>query len=264
MIIALTLMFGLIGLVMGSFCNAWAVRLLKDQSIAKGRSLCPKCHHQLAWYDNIPLISYIVLWGRCRYCKKPISAQYPLVELASGLLFAGLYLFFIPATNQQWLLLILWCLLSVFLIASFITDWLELILPDHYMIPAIVISLLIAIATAYLPGQGVVWGVVLQRVIQAAVFVGFYCALYFGSKGKLIGDGDIRLAAVLGLALALPQLLVAIFATYIIGAAIGSFCILTKLKTRKDVIAFGPFLIIGLYVGLFWGEQIARWYMHLF
>ncbi len=257
-------MFGLIGVVMGSFCNAWAIRLLKGESIAKGRSKCPKCHHQLAWYDNVPLLSYIILWGKCRYCKKPISAQYPIVELASGLLFAGLYLHFLPTTTQGWVILVLWCLLSVFLIASFVTDWIELVLPDNYTVPAIIVSLLIALAVSFIPGQGIVWSILLQRIIQLGIFVGIYCALYYGSKGKLIGDGDIRLAAVLGLALALPQLLVAVFATYVIGAAIGSFCILTKLKTRKDVIAFGPFLIIGLYIGLFWGEQIARWYQHLF
>lgn len=264
MILTITLMFALIGVIMGSFCNAWAFRLLRGESIAKGRSKCPHCHHQLAWYDNIPLISYILLWGKCRYCKKPISAEYPLVELSSGLLFAGLYLFFMPVTNLQWLMLILWCLLSVFLVASFITDWLELVLPDNYMVPAIIISLLIALLVSYIPGQGFVWNVLFGRILQAGIFVAIYSALYFGSKGKFIGDGDIRLAAVLGLALALPQLLVAVFATYVIGAAIGSFCILSKLKTRKDVIAFGPFLIIGFYIGLFWGEQIASWYTHLF
>lgn len=262
--LTITLMIAIIGVIMGSFTNAWAVRLLKGQSIAKGRSKCPKCHHQLAWYDNVPLLSYAILWGNCRYCKKPISAQYPVVELASGLLFAGLYLHFQPTNIQGWITLVLWCILSIFLIASFITDWIELVLPDNYMVPAIVLSLLIAVVASYISGQGIVWSVVFSRILQAGIFVAIYSALYFGSKGKFIGDGDIRLAAILGLALALPQLFVAVFATYIIGAAIGSFCILTKLKTRKDVIAFGPFLIIGLYIGLFWGEQIARWYLHLF
>jgi leader peptidase (prepilin peptidase)/N-methyltransferase len=256
-------MFAVLGAVLGSFANAWAIRLLKDESIASGRSECPKCHHQLAWYDNIPLVGYLILGGRCRYCKKPISAQYPIVELGSATVFVALWLHFLPQINQQWVLLALWCLLSVFLIAAFITDWLELVLPDQYMIPAIVLAFGIAIASSFVP-SGFVWNVLSARLIQAVIFATLYCVLYFGSRGRFIGDGDIRLAIVLGLALALPQLLVGVFAAYVIGAAIGVAAIATKLKTRKDIIAFGPFLILGLYFGLFFGQQIANWYLHFF
>lgn len=264
MIVLITLVFAVLGAVLGSFANAWAVRLLNNKSIAKGRSECPKCHHMLAWYDNVPILSYMLLKGKCRYCKKPISAQYLLTEVISAILFAGLWLHFLPTNAQQWFLLVLWCLLSVFLISAFITDWLELVLPDQYMIPAIVISLIIALVGSYIPGVGMAWNSFGIRIIQAMVFVLIYCVLFFGSRGKFIGDGDIRFAAVFGLALVLPQLLVGIFAAYVIGAVVGVASIAAKFKTRKDVIAFGPFLIAGLYFGLFFGAHIANWYLSFF
>lgn len=263
MTLFITLMFAVLGAAMGSFANAWAIRLLNGKSIARGRSECVHCHHQLAWYDNIPLLSYLLLRGRCRYCKKSIAWQYPAAELASALLFAGLWLHFLPQTTQQMLILALWCLLSVLLLAAFITDWVELVLPDQYMIPAIALSLIIAVVSSF-GANGFVWNVMSMRLIQAVIFATIYCVLYFGSRGRFIGDGDIRLAVVIGLALVLPQLLVGIFAAYIIGAVVGSFCIITKLKTRKDVIAFGPFLIAGLYFGLFFGSPIANWYLNMF
>lgn len=257
------LIFAVLGAVLGSFANAWALRLLKHKSIAKGRSECPKCHHQLAWYDNIPLASYTLLRGKCRYCKKPISSQYPLAEAGSALLFAGLYWHFAPSSAQQWILLGLWCVLGLFLVAAFISDWLELVLPDQYMVPAIILAFAIALVSS-IGINGFVWSTLSMRLLQAVIFATFYCALYFGSRGRFIGDGDIRLAVVMGLALALPQLLVGIFIAYILGAVIGVIAIVTKIKTRKDVLAFGPFLIAGLYFGLFFGQQIANWYLGLF
>lgn len=264
MVLFITLMFAVFGAVLGSFANAWAIRLLHNESIAKGRSVCPKCHHALAWYDNIPIISFLILYGKCRYCKKLISIQYPITEGASAILYAGLWLHFLPTNPQQWLLLALWCILSVFLISAFITDWKDFVLPDRYIIPSIAIGFIIALVSSYIPGVSMAWGSLGARIIQTIIFVLIYSVLYFGSRGKFIGDGDIRLAAVLGLTLVLPQLLVGVFFTYVVGASVGVFCIVTKLKSRKDIIAFGPFLIVGMYFGLFFGNQIAKWYLSFF
>lgn len=259
MIIDLVLFF-LLGLTFGSFVNAWVWRVRTGKSIAKGRSVCPSCKHQLAWYDNIPLVSFVILRAKCRYCKKPISWQYPLVELATGLLFAALYLHFLPKGLYLWLQLALWCVASVFLVAGFVYDYLHMELPDRFMLPVIAIGLMLI----GLAGLHNGWLSIVPQLIATGVFTAAYFALWFFSKGTFLGDGDIRLAAAMGLLLLVPQLLVAVFVAYAVGAIVGVFLIAVKGKKRTSAVAMGPFLIFGLYFGLFWGVQIASWYLKFF
>lgn len=250
----------LYGLLIGSFLNAWIWRIANDKKITQGRSMCPHCHTQLKWYELLPVLSYLGLRGKCRTCHKRISVQYPLVELGTAITWAGLFWYFQPQTTQGLITLGVWLVVTTLMIAAFVYDWLHLELPDQFTIPAIVIAL------SWLGVRWVQYGEVSlasSQLIGAALFGGFYLLLWFGSRGKWLGDGDIRLAVLMGLLLTPSQLVVAIFATYFIGALVSVPLIVLKQKTRKDTIAFGPFLIIGLYVGLFLGEELINIYFRL-
>ncbi len=253
-------LFLLLGLCLGSFVNAWVWRTKTGRSIATERSMCPHCKHQLKWYENMPLISYIMLKGKCSNCNKPISIQYPLVELSTGLLFVALYWHFGPIYRVEWLELAGWCLATVFLVAAFVYDYHYMQLPDRFMLPVIGIGIALVAIQVFTYG----WGTVVPQLLATAVFGGLYFALWFFSGGRFLGDGDIRLAVAMGLLLTVPQLLVAIFISYLLGATVGVVLIASKKKKRTDPVPFGPFLIIGLYLGLFYGLQISNWYLGLF
>ena len=253
-------LFALYGLLIGSFLNAWIWRLANDKKISRGRSMCPHCHTQLKWYELIPVLSYVGLRGKCRTCHKPISVQYPLVEFGTALVWMGLFWYLQPQTTQGLITLGVWLSVTTLMIAAFVYDWLHLELPDQFTIPAIVIAL------AWLVVRWVVYhdtSLAVSQLIGATLFGGFYLLLWFGSRGKWLGDGDIRLAILMGLMLTPSQLVVAIFATYFIGAVISLLLIAIGKKTRKDAIAFGPFLIIGMYVGFLSGEQLLNVYFRL-
>lgn len=252
-------LFFVIGLAMGSFVNAWVWRTKEGKSVAKGRSMCPDCHHQLSVKDNIPVISYIILRGRCRYCNKPISIQYPLVEIITSLLFVAVYLYFSPGSMYTWFLVAVWCIISVLLISAFVYDLRWMILPDKFTLPVIIMAIIL------LGVQAVVYGVasVYAQLIAALVFTSVYLAIWILSKGKLLGGGDIRLALLMGLLLSVPQLLVGVFVAYTVGAVVGVLLIAIKLKKRTDAVPLAPFLIFGLYFGLFFGEQISNWYLSM-
>ena len=253
----LLLLFVILGLIFGSFINAWVWRTRNDKSIAKGRSACPKCHHKLAWYDLVPVLSYAMLKGKCRYCKTRISLQYPLVEVGTAVLFGLLYWVLRPADAYAWAQFIIILAISVLLVAAFVYDALYMVLPEKYMLPAIALGVVSLGLKAYHIG----WDAMIPQLIGLAVVVLFYTGLWFFSRGKWLGAGDIRIAAVMGLLLEPKQLLVGLFFTYIIGAAYGLYVVRKSKKKRGVKVPFGPFMIIGLYIGLLFGNTIANWYL---
>lgn len=255
----MVVLFGLFGLLMGSFINVVVLRTHSGKSFITGRSECPKCHKQLAWYELIPLLSFALQRGTCRGCGKRISVQYPLVELITGLLFAGLYVFWGVNSTLAVFSLIIWLLVTGLLVASAVYDWRWMLLPDAFMLPAIFISALYVLVLATYFGQNVL----LARGLGALVFAGFFAALWGFSKGKWLGDGDIRLALVMGLMLNTSQLITAVFFSFNIAALASIVLIATKRKTRKDVIPLGPFLIIGTFIGLFVGQVLLDAYLGL-
>ena len=257
--ISVALAFGLLGVVLGSFINAWVWRTRENLSIVRGRSMCPSCKHQLAWQDLIPVFSYITLGGKCRYCRKPISILYPALELATGALFAGLYLYFQPTIWQAWLQLAILLAISVLLIAAFVYDSKYMQLPEAYMLPAIALAALSLGLTAFWQG----WAGLTSQLVALAVVVAVYSALWYFSGGKWLGAGDIRVVAVMGLILGPKALMVALFGAYLIGAAYGVYILRGKKQKRGIRLPFGPFLIIGFYIGIFAGNQIANWYLGL-
>lgn len=254
-------MVAVYGLLVGSFLNAWVWRLHTHRKVSKGRSMCPHCKATLRWYELIPVVSWLALRGKCRTCHKPISWQYPAVELTHALLWVGLLSFISPHGWLGWLQLIMWCGLASLLLAAFVYDARWMLLPDAFMVPATVLAVILAMLTAFDAGSvAALW----SQLLATAVFAGVFFLVWFFSGGSWLGDGDIWLAAIMGLVLSTTQLVVAIFVAFNLGAIVGLGLIAMHKKTRKSHIAFGPFLIIGLFTGLFFGEALLNWYLGIF
>lgn len=252
----LEIIFAGCGLLFGSFVNAWVWRVKEGKKVSRGRSICPECHHQLAAKDLVPVASFVALRGRCRYCQKPISWQYPAVELITAFTFICLAAYFLPLANLQLFSLVIWLAVAVLVIAAAVYDYKWMILPDRFMLPAIGLGLVYVVGLALMTGQvTVIW-----RLLAALIFAGFFFSLWYFSGGKWMGDGDIRIGFLMGLMLTPSQLLVAIFLSFNIAAVVSLVLIATKLRTRKDLIPFGPFLILGMFLGLFLGERLVAWY----
>ncbi len=253
----MTLMFGFWGLVLGSFINAWVWRTHKGLSVAKGRSKCPSCKHTLAWYDLVPVLSYLVLRGKCRYCTKHISIQYPLVEASTGLLFGLLYWSLVPAGLYGWVQFVILLMASVLLVAGLVYDALYMELPEKYMLPAIALGVLSLGLKAVVGG----WDSLLPQLAGLAVIVLAYTMLWYFSRGKWLGAGDIRLVAIMGLFLEPKALVVGLFASYILGAVYGLYVLSKSTNKRGVKVPFGPFLVMGFYIGLLYGLALADWYL---
>ncbi len=253
------ILFGLLGLFIGSFLNVVVLRTHSGKSFVTGRSECSRCHKQLVWYELIPVLSYALQRGKCRHCGKHISAQYPLVELATGALFAGLFALIGVGNSLAVFTLAVWLVVGSLLIASLVYDWRWMLLPDAFMLPAI------AVAVSYVVMLSTYFGhnVLLARGLAAVVFAGFFAALWAVSRGTWLGDGDIRLAIVMGLMLSWAQLLVALFFSFNIAAVVSLWLLGTHRRSRKDAIPLGPFLIAGTFIGLFVGNWLVRMYLAL-
>ncbi len=246
--------------------------------IWRRRSACPKCGHKLGFWDLIPVLSFIFLRGRCRYCKQKISWQYPIVELTTAVLFAFVawyhvifnfhFLIFNQLPIINYFLLFRDLIFVSFLLLIFVFDLKYNIIPDRISIPAIVIAigfniLLILIVSPHVIARP-------DRAIQIskiflAIFVGggFFLAQHLISKGKWIGGGDIRLGALMGAMLSWPNILVALFSAYVAGAVYGIAAIVLKKKTIKSTVPFGTFLTVAAFIALFFGTQIVNWYLSL-
>jgi prepilin signal peptidase PulO-like enzyme (type II secretory pathway) len=245
------------GLCIGSFLNCLIYRLETEKTL-KGRSFCPHCKHTLGWKDLIPVFSFTILGGKCRYCKKKISWQYPIVELITALLFllvwhteiTSLGFAFIAIINT----LFLFYIVASF-VAIFVYDLKHYLIPDKILIPATII----AIAYIILTYQNF-----FNYLLASAMASGFFLAIYLFSGGKAIGFGDVKLAVLMGFLLGFPNILVALFFAFVIGAIIGVISILLNKKNLKSEIPFGPFLIFGTFLAHFWGQQIIFWYFNIF
>ncbi|MFQ6050019.1 MAG: prepilin peptidase, partial [Candidatus Paceibacterales bacterium] len=210
-----------------------------------------------------------------RYCKKPISFQYPLVELATGFLF----LFIFQSTNLwlhdsiilSFLNLCLLSLVSCLLIIIFVYDLKHYIIPDRVIYPAIVIAFLYQLFRILNLGFVSDLGfrisdfmILLNPLLSAILALSFFLSIVLISRGRWMGVGDIKLAFFMGLFLGFPNILVALFSAFFIGAIIGLILIAAGLKTLKSEIPFGPFLITGTFLALFWGERLINFYQNLF
>lgn len=254
----MTILIFVLGLIIGSFANCLVYRLNKEKNFWKGfltgRSYCPKCRHQLAWFENIPLLSFVFQKGKCRYCHSLISRQYFFTELFSGLLFLGIYWFYlIPNFDFSWsfyITTLLYFYISFVLLALFISDLFYWTIPDQITFPAILILLVWNII------QGQWWS-----VLAGLAGVIFFLLLVFITKEKGMGLGDVKLVAVMGLFLGFPKLIVALYLAFLTGAILGVILILTKKRKMGSRIPFGPFLSLATLIALLWGEKIWQFFL---
>jgi len=256
------------GLAVGSFLNCVIYRLEKKQSFLKGRSYCPYCKHILKWQDLIPIFSFLILKGKCHYCQKKISWQYPLVEISTALIFLLIFNFSaFGGSAQGWqnIFTILYLLvISSFLIIIFVYDLKHYIIPDKVVYPLIGITFLYQLFGIWNLEFGIWNFKPLICAILSAIFAsGFFLFIVFISKGRAMGIGDIKLAFFMGFFLGFPNILVALFFAFMIGAIIGIGLILMKKKTLKSEVPFGPFLITGTFIAFFWGQILINWYFKL-
>ena len=263
-----------LGLIIGSFINCIIYRLHLKQSFLHGRSFCPGCKKQINWYDNIPLLSYILLKAKCRFCRQQISIHYPLVEFISAALFLIVFIVQAAALNFNLLafssfdILILlrnWLFTSI-LILIFIYDLKYYLILDKVILPAILASIFFNLILLIFSPQyslaalfiGFGW-----YLLAALVCASFFLIQFLVSRGKWIGGGDIRLGALMGFMLGWPNVLVALFLSYILGSIVGLILILSRQKTFKSQIPLGTFLTIGTFITLLFGQQILAWYLKL-
>lgn len=244
----LYLVLAIAGLILGSFLSVLIHRIHTGQcGILFGKSACPHCNKKLGPSELIPLLSYVFQGGRCRKCKKPVSWHYPVLELSTALLFVALAaLGFTPL----WLYL----LYGLVLVFIFFYDLLYKELPDEIMLPAIAV----AFFASFLPGTVPF----LSGLLGAGALILFFLLQIFISKGKWLGGGDLRIGAFMGLILGFKLMLVAVFASYLVGALVSIGLLLSGKATRKSMIAFGPFLVLGTLIALFYGNFLIEWYLN--
>ncbi len=255
----------LVGLCIGSFLNVLIYRLeAKKRKSLNGRSFCPHCEEKIKWSDNIPVISWLILRGKCRSCKKEISIQYPLVELSTGLIFAATGYFFLQFgrfTALNFINIVFWLFFISSLIAIFVYDLKHRIIPDEIIYTALAVALIYVLTNVVLTGN---ISYLIDHLLSGLLAGGFFFTLATISNGKWMGGGDIKLVALMGLILGWQGTLVALYAAFFLGALVGVFTLISGKKKLGSKIPFGPFLVIGTFVGLFLGEHLVSFYVKLF
>lgn len=249
------ILFFILGLIFGSFINCLAYRLKHKKTIL-GRSFCPKCKHSLNFLDLFPLFSYIFLKARCRYCKKRISFEYFLVELATGLIFGfGYYFYFLSSFysgDNIILAFVFYLIMSIFLIIIFIYDLKYYLVLDKIIWPAIVIAFIFNL---------ILRNNLLYLLLAAGIGFLFFWLQFKISKGKWIGGGDVLIGILIGFLVGWPKVLLVIFISYIIGSIIGIILLILKKKQWSSKIPFGPFLVFSTWLVILFGDIILDWYV---
>lgn len=234
------------GLLIGSFLNVVIYRLPKGESIAWPGSHCPRCLVPLKWWENIPLASFLGLRGRCRSCREPISWRYPVVEALTGVLFVGVYLS--KGLPQG----ILWAIFCALLVAIFWIDIDEMLILHVTTIPGILLGI------GYHVWTGQWLGALLAAVAGFAFFEGVYYLSLWILKKEGMGQGDAMLAAMLGAWLGPVGLLIALYLSFLFGSVVGLALRFRHGESRP--FPFGPAMVAGAFISLFWGANIWHWY----
>ena len=255
----------LMGLLWGSFLGVVVYRTIKkDSSPLSGRSKCDKCSKALSWWQNIPLFSFLLLKGKCFYCKKSIDWSYPLTELITGVLFLWWFVvgrsFFILA-GSPWSILqpVFWLVVGMALLVVFLTDLKYGIISDG---TNLFLFSWVLFYRLLLVGNGEMMMVDFGKaVVSAIVLTGFFWSLWWFTKGKGFGFGDVKFAPSIGLLLGWPKTLVGTMSSFVIGSVVGVLLILLGKKKFGQTIPFGPFLVVGIVVALLWGGPLWNWYL---
>lgn len=250
----------ILGLIVGSFLTAFSYRFENNMSIAKGRSICPNCKKQIEWYDNIPVISYLLLDGKCRKCSKKISIRYPLIELMTAVVFLAVSLVYFNCLANSNILcktteylgfitLPYFLLIAALLLLIFVIDMEHQIIPDLFTFTLLI---LVMLPITLIPFDD----------IYARLFAGFVPSvilliLALITKGKGMGLGDVKFAIPAGMLAGWPGTLYWLYLSFLTGAVVGIILLLVGKASMKSKIAFGPFLVFSLIVTILFGDFLA-------
>ncbi len=242
----------LFGLFIGSFLNVLSDRLPRDETIM-GRSYCEFCKHQLSWKDLIPVVSFLYLKGHCRYCKKKFSSAYPISELFTAVMFILTWYLYTTYVSQNLLLGLVYVLITACLIVILLSDIKYHIIPDEINIALILLGLVKIILV------GTTIPLFFLHILQSFIVVLPLLLIFIATKGRGMGFGDVKFSFIIGLLVGWFQGLVTLYIAFIGGAIIGIILLIKRKAKMKSRMAFGPFLVIGLYVMLFFSEEILKW-----
>lgn len=254
------LVAALFGACIGSFLNVCIYRLPLGRSVVAPRSHCPRCRRLISWYDNIPVLSYIVLQGECRHCKGRISPRYIIVEVLTTVLSVGTYIHFQNIAEY----LIYFCFLVAPLLVVTFIDLEHRLIPDVISLPGIVAGAMARLAFMH----GALTPVLIDIILGILVGGGFLCVVGLGyewlKKQEGLGGGDVKLACMLGAFFGWKAIIFILLVSSVLGSIVGLFLIFVFKKGLKYAMPFGPFIVAAAYIYLFWGEKILNWYLQLF
>jgi leader peptidase (prepilin peptidase)/N-methyltransferase len=260
-----------LGCMVGSFLNVCIYRIPRGESIVRPRSKCPKCGNGIAWYDNFPIVSWLVLGAKCRYCGQPISWQYPLVESITGVFFACVYLrFHMTVATPVYMFLAAGLIMVTFVD---LTDW---TIPDEVTLPGIPLGILCGLIGMFVPSTGFIVHDVFDALIGAALGGGVLYSLdkltFLLAKKRGMGFGDVKLLAMLGAFLGWKSVIVIIMLASFIGSIAGLLLIVVNRRLGPQTedapqgghyLPFGPYLALGGVLYLFFGEWMISAYMNM-
>ena len=241
------LLLAVLGLCVGSFLNVLIFRIPKGEEFVKTPSHCMMCGRRLAWYENIPLVSWLIQGGKCRGCHQPISRQYPIIEALNAVLWLTVGFLF----RGDWLHIALYCILSSVLIVITVIDWRTFEIPDGLNLTILILGLVqLGFDLANWP----------LYIIGAASVGGLFLLIWLVTKGRGIGFGDVKLMAAAGLLLGWQRILLAL----IVGSVSGSVIHLVRMRGGAGKkLAFGPYLSAGIWIAAVFGEKIISAYLGL-
>lgn len=238
-------------------------RTMYDDSPLRGRSYCDHCGKLVDWKHNIPLLSFFLLGGKCANCKKKISWQYPVVEFLVGMLFVwwlivGRSFFLLVQEPFTILQPMFWLVVGLILLLVIVFDLVYMLIPDFLTFSLFFVVLsyrLLLVATSQMRGEDLGYS-----LVSGGILALFFYFLYWVTKKKGFGFGDVKLAPSLGLILGYQRLVVAVFLAFVLGSLLGVVLLLMGKKKFGQVIPFGPFLVLGTIISLLWGNQVWNWY----
>ena len=255
MLTALVVGGGFAGLLIGSFLNVVAYRIPIGISVIKPPSACPACSHEIRQRDNLPVVGWLLLRGKCRDCSAPISVRYPIVELATGAVFAA-----VPALlDPLWVVPAYWWFASV-TITLVLTDLDFKRIPNRILYPGTIVATALLAGGAALDGDLADLG---RGLLGGVLYFSLLLVIALVARGGF-GFGDVKLALLLGEFGAYRSwdaLVVGVFAAFVIGGLLSIGLLAVRAVGRKDAIPFGPAMVLGCYVGIAVGEPVARWYL---
>ncbi|MDL1959401.1 MAG: prepilin peptidase [Deltaproteobacteria bacterium] len=242
----------LLGTCIGSFLNVCICRLPQDRSVVKPGSACPKCGHMLKWWENIPILSFLFLRAKCRYCGARISMQYPLVELLSGLL--ALALWYKYGLGPE--IFIYFYFTACLIIVTFI-DLAHQIIPDAVSLPGVALGFLSSFLLPELSWRDSLLGILMGGGILFLVAWGYYII----ARREGMGGGDIKLLAMIGAFLGWQAIPLVILLSAAVGSITGLAIMSVQKGDRHMAIPYGPFLAGAALITLFWGRELTAWYL---